>query len=132
MATVLTNPGRAINAGRMLGATPSQAEPKYVGLGTGAGTAAAADTALFTEVVTGSWAGYARASAAGTQVTTTVTNDTAQWQDTFTAPSSTQAITNAGNLDATTAGNLHIHGDFAVINLLINDTLQITIKDQKN
>jgi len=132
MATVLTNAGRAINAGRMLGATPTQVEPKFVGLGTGAGTAAAVDTALFTEVVVGSWAGYARPSAVGTLVTTTVTNDTAQWQDTFTAPSSTQAITNAGNFDAATAGNLHIHGDFPVDNLLINDTLQVTIKDQKN
>jgi hypothetical protein len=131
MATILTNAGRAINAGRMLGATPTQAEPKFIGIGSGAGTAAAADTTLFTEYTTGTWTGYARTSTAGTQVTTTITNDTAQWVGTFTAGAA-QTVTNAGNFDASTAGNLHIKGDFTGVVLANGDSIQITIKDQKN
>jgi hypothetical protein len=131
MATLLTNAGRAINAGRMLGATPAQAEPKFIGIGSGAGTSAVGDTTLFTEYTTGTWAGYARASAAGTQVTTSVASDTAQWQDTFTAGAA-QTVTNAGNFDAATVGNLHIKGDFTGVVLASGDSIQITIKDQKN
>lgn len=131
MATLLVNAGRAINAGRMLGATPTQAEPKFVGIGSGAGTTAVADTTLFTEYTTGTWTGYARGSAAGTQVTTSVTNDSAQWQDTFTAGAA-QTVTNAGNFDAASAGNMHIKGDFTGVALASGDSIQITIKDQKN
>ena len=50
--TCVTNSGKAIAAKRHIGATPAQAEPNYVGIGTGATgaarTAAAADTALST------------------------------------------------------------------------------------
>ena len=131
MATLLVNAGRAINAGRMLGATPTQLEPKNVAIGSGAGTTAVGDTTLFTEYTSGTWAGYARGTAAGTQTTTSVTNDTAQWQDTFTAGAA-QTVTNAGNFDATTVGNLHIKGDFTGVVLANGDSIQITIKDQKN
>jgi hypothetical protein len=131
MATVLTNAGRAINAGRMLGATPTQLEPKNIAIGSGAGTAAVADTTLFTEYTTGTWSGYARTATNGTQVTTTITNDTAQWVGTFTAGAA-QTVTNAGNFDAATVGNLHIKGDFTGVVLANGDSIQITIKDQKN
>ena len=54
VATVVTNKGKDITAARLIGATPSQAEPKYVGMGTGATaatrTAAAADTAAIVTV----------------------------------------------------------------------------------
>lgn len=131
MATLLTNAGRAINAGRMLGATPTQTEPKFIAIGSGAGTAGITDTTLFTEFTTGTWAGYARTSTAGTQVTTSVANDTAQWVGTFTAPAA-ESVLNAGNFDAVTVGNLHIKGDFASVGLANGDSIQITIKDQKN
>lgn len=131
MATILTNAGRAINAARMLGATPAQLEPKNVAIGSGTGTSAITDTTLFTEYTTAAWTGYARGAAAGTQTTTSVTNDTAQWQDTFTAGAA-QTVTNAGNFDATTVGNLHIKGDFTGVVLANGDSIQITIKDQKN
>jgi hypothetical protein len=131
MATVLTNAGRAINAGRMLGASPAQAEPKFIAIGSAAGTAAVADTTLFTEYTSGTWAGYARTSTAGTQTTTSVTNDTAQWVGTFTAGAA-QTVTNAGNFDALTVGNLHIKGDFTGVVLANGDSIQVTIKDQKN
>lgn len=129
MATVLTTVGKGIVSGRMLGATPSQAEPKFMAIGSGAGTAAIGDTALFTEYTTGTWSGYARTSNAGIQTTTSVANDTVQWQGTFTAPTS-EAVTNAGNFDAASLGNLMVHGDFAVINLNTNDTIQVTVKVQ--
>ena len=71
-ATVVTSVGKGIIAQRMFGATPSQAEPKYIGIGTGATgaarTAVAADTALTTGVET-------RATGTGSAVTTTTTND---------------------------------------------------------
>lgn len=111
------------------GAAPSQAEPKFVGIGSGGGTAAIGDTTLFTEYTTGTWSGYARTSQSGIQTTTSVTNDTVQWQGTFTAPSS-QTVTNAGNFDAVAGGNLCVHGDFTGVALNQNDTIQITVKVQ--
>src|SRR5215216_307152 len=97
MATVFTDAGKAITTNRIIG---SGTEPKYIGWGTGAGTAAAADTTLFTEVID-----TARATGTGTRVTTTVTNDTYQSVGTITA-TTTRAITNAGLFDAVSSGNL--------------------------
>jgi hypothetical protein len=52
--SVVTSAGKAIVAKRMFGATPTQLEPKYIAMGTGATgaarTAAVRDTALSTEV----------------------------------------------------------------------------------
>jgi hypothetical protein len=130
LATVLTTVGKGIVTGRMIGgASPSQAEPKFIGMGSGAGTAVVGDTTLSTEYTSGTWSGYARTSTAGVQVTTSVANDTVQWQGTFTAPSA-QTVTNAGNFDASTVGNLCVHGDFTGVVLNTNDTIQITIKIQ--
>lgn len=120
MATVLTNAGRAINANRLKG---SGTEPNYVAWGTGAGTAAVGDTTLSTE--------SAESRVAGTSsiVTTSVTNDTYQVVGTITATAG-RAITNAGTFDASTSGNLHIHGDFGTINLSTGDSVQFTFKCQ--
>ena len=120
MATVLTNAGRAINANRLKG---SGTEPNYVAWGTGAGTAAVGDTTLFTE--------SAETRVAGTSsiVTTSVTNDTYQVVGTITA-SAGRAITNAGTFDAVSSGNLHVKGDFSVINLSTGDSIQFTVKTQ--
>lgn len=128
-ATVFSTSGKAICSGRLIGATPSQAEPKFAALGSGAGTAAVGDTTLFTEFTTGTWTGYARTSNAGTQVTTTLTNDTYQNVAVFTAPAA-EAVTNAGLFDALTVGNLLIKGDFSTVNLALNDTLTLTFKLQ--
>jgi hypothetical protein len=118
VATVLTNAGKALIADRIIG---NGTEPKFAAIGTGAGTAAAADTTLFTEVETRS------GTNTGTRTTTTVTNDTYQVVNTV-AITATRAITNAGNFDASTAGNLMVHGDFATINLVNGDSLQLTVK----
>lgn len=95
-------------------------EPNFVGIGTGAGTAAIADTTLFTEVET-------RATGTSTRQTTTTTNDTYQVVGTVTATAA-RVVTNAGLLDAATAGNLFVKGDFASISLAINDSIQVTAK----
>jgi len=119
MATVFTDAGKAVTTSRLKG---SGTEPNYVGWGTGAGTAAAADTALFTE------ASEARVAGTSTQQTTTVTNDTYQVVGTLTCAGTGKTITNAGLLDASTAGNLFVHGDFTGIALLVGDGIQFTIK----
>lgn len=120
MATVLTNAGKDITTNRIKG---SGTEPNYVAWGTGAGTAAAADTTLFTE------SAEARVSGTSTRVTTSTTNDTYQVVGTITA-SATRAITNAGLFDASTSGNLFVKGDFSTINLASGDSIQFTIKVQ--
>lgn len=118
MATVLTNAGKAITTNRIKGAGT---EPVHVAWGTGAGTAAATDTTLFTE------SAEARTSGTSTQQTTTVTNDTYQVVGTITA-TGTRAITNAGLFDASSGGNLFMKGDFATINLAPDDSIQFTMK----
>lgn len=118
MATVWANAGKAIVTNRIKGAGT---EPLFVAWGTGAGTAAITDTTLFTE------SAEARTSGASTQQTTTTTSDTYQVIGTIVA-TATRAITNAGLFDASTVGNLFVKGDFSVINLLVNDSIQFTIK----
>lgn len=117
MATVFANAGKAIVTSRLKG---SGTEPNFVAIGTGAGTAAATDTTLFTEV-------ESRVAGTSTQQTTTVTNDTYQSVGTITATAS-RAVTNAGLFDASTAGNLFMKGDFATINLSTGDSIQVTAK----
>lgn len=117
MAVVFTNAGKAITSNRVKGAGT---EPAYVAIGTGAGTAAAADTTLFVEVET-------RVLGTSTQQTTTVTNDSYQVVGTITATAA-RAVTNAGLFDASTAGNLYMKGDFATINLATGDSIQLTCK----
>jgi hypothetical protein len=119
MATLLVNSGKAVVTNRIKG---SGTEPSYVAWGTGAGTTAAADTTLFTEVGT-------RVSGTSTQVTTTTTDDTYQVVGTQTA-GTTLAITNAGLFDALTSGNLFVKGDFSTINLTSGDSIQFTFKTQ--
>lgn len=123
MANVVTNVGKAIVAKRMLSATPAQAEPKYVGWGTGAGVAAVGDTTLFSE------AAEARIAGTATTVTTTLTNDTHQVVATLTS-ASTQTITNAGLFDAATVGNLYVKGDFPGIALTSTQSIQFTFQIQ--
>jgi hypothetical protein len=117
MATVFTDAGKAITTNRLKG---SGTEPKYLAMGTGAGTAAADGTALFTEV-------ESRVDGTSSRVTTTETNDTYQVVGTITATAA-RAVTNAGLFDAATDGNLFVHGDFATINLSENDSITFTIK----
>jgi hypothetical protein len=120
LAAVLTNAGRDILTNRILG---SGTEPKFIGWGTGAGTAAVADTTLFTE------SAEARATGTSSRVTSLVANDTYQVVGTLTA-SAPRTITNAGLLDASTSGNLFIHFDHSSTVLGTGESIQYTVKIQ--
>lgn len=126
MATVYTDAGKAITTNRMKG---SGSEPLNGGIGTGAGTAAAADTTLFSECNGAGGASGNRIAGTSTQQTTTVTNDTYQVVYTVSA-TTTLAITNAGLFDqlAFTGGNMLMKGDFATVNLVNGDSIQVTAK----
>lgn len=99
----------------------------YLQWGTGS-AAAASDNVVTTTSTT-----EARVLATPTQQTTTVTNDCLQLVATITAAGS-RAITEVGAFDAAgsgsppTGGNMDIYGDFSVINLATNDSIQFTIK----
>lgn len=118
MATVLVNAGKDIISARVKG---TGTEPQYIAWGTGAGTAAITDTTLFTE------ASEARVASTTTQETETTTNDTYQTVGTIVADG-TKTITNAGLFDASTVGNLFVKGDFTGIALLINESIQFTVR----
>ena len=119
MATLLVNTGKAIVTSRL---NSGGTVPQYVAWGTGAGTTAATDTTLFTEVGT-------RVSGTVSQQTTTTTSDTYQVVGTQTAGSSL-TITNAGIFDASTSGNLFVKGDFTGLALNSGDSIQFTFKVQ--
>lgn len=124
MADVLTNTGRAHIAG-LMSLTVSPPASYYIGWGTGAGTAAVADTTLFTEETADG-----RVAATESRVTTTVTNDTAQYVATLTATAG-RNITNAGVFDQNDpGGNLIQKSDHATVPLLSGDSIQYTFKLQ--
>jgi hypothetical protein len=118
MATVLANTGEQWAADRMSGA--SALTGSFVGWGTGAGTAAKGDTTLFTEAsearTNGSVSTSGSGAAAMYQVVATLTAN------------GTKTITNAGNFDASTVGNLIVKGDFTGIALQTNDQIQFTVQ----
>lgn len=125
VATAFTNSGKRTAADRMQ-TTPTRNPLKFIGIGTGATaaarTAAAADTALSTEVET-------RATGTESTVTTTATGDTYQTVGTITATAG-RAIDEAATFDASSAGNMGISATMNVINLVTNDQLQLTMKVQ--
>lgn len=98
----------------------------YMAIGTGTTAAAAGDTALGTEIST---SGGARALATLSRVTTTDTNDTAQFVLTYSFTGSF-AVTEAGLFDASAAGNLLCRQVFSAVNVANGDSLQITWKVQ--
>jgi len=127
MATVLTNAGRGITTARLRAVGT---EPLNIGWGTGAGTAAVADTTLFTEaLVTLAAGGTDHTLGTSSQVTTTVTNDTYQVTGTRTATGA-GTVTNAGLFDAASGGTLFMKGDFTGIGLASGDAIAFTIKVQ--
>lgn len=100
MASVVTRKGKDIWAARLIGATPTQAEPKVLSIGVTApnsfvGTSAATDIGLFDESAEN------RINGTTTQQTTTTTNDTFQSTGTFTLTGS-RAIVELGLFDSAT------------------------------
>lgn len=126
MATVNTNTGFAAVASRICGAG-SEAVFDYIAVGTGTTAAAAADTALETEL---SSDGLSRAQdGTTTRETTTETNDTAVVNVTFSV-TGPQAVTESGLLNASSSGVLMVHDVFSAINVVNTNTLTITFKVQ--
>ena len=95
----------------------------YIAIGTGTPTA----TALGAEITTGGGARRGGADVTGTQVTTTTTDDTAQWVTTFTFTADF-AVTEEGIFNAATAGTMLASQSFAALNVASGDTLQISHK----
>jgi hypothetical protein len=116
MATVLLNAGEEYVVDKLTETV--QTQPQYIGWGTGAGTAAKADTDLFTP--------SAEARVAGT-VSKQGTGSAAKWQNVATITSaSVQTITNAAAFTASSAGTCVIKGDHTGVALQIGDQITYT------
>ena len=127
MATFVVDVGLAIVSDALVGGALA-AEPKNIGWGTGAGTAAATDTTLFTEALVTLAAGTTdHTVGSSSQVTTTTTNDTYQVTGTR-AATGTGTVTNAGLWDAASGGVLFLKGDFTGIGLVSGDSIAFTFK----
>lgn len=121
-ATVVTTVGKAWVVDKL--DTTVATKPEYIGWGTGAGTAAVADTTLFTEDSGGSPA-YARVQGTLTQPAA----DTLRCVGTLTS-NGTKTITNAGTFTAVTVGTLVVHGDFTGVVMALNDAITFTVDIQ--
>ena len=120
MATFVVDNGLGITTNRIrAGGT----EPTWIDWGTGTGTTAATDTALFTA------APESRVNGTSSQQTTSTTSDTYRVVGTMTA-SAVRAITNAGLFDASPAGTLFMKGDFTTVNLSTSESIQFTFNAQ--
>ncbi len=127
MGAVLTAKGREITVNRLRGVGT---EPVHVGWGTGAGTAAAGDTDLFTPAT------EARVTGTSSVQTTSTTGDTYQVVGTITCSGASKTITNVGLFDAAgsgsppAGGNLYMHADHGSQALAVGDAIQYTLKTQ--
>ena len=113
-ATVLTTVGKQWIVDKI--DETVQTTGDWVGWGTGNGTAAVGDTALFGA------ASEARIQATRSQPAA----DKVRWVAQITANAS-KSITNAGNFTASSGGTLIIHGDFTAISLNSGDKIEFTI-----
>lgn len=114
---LVVNTGLAYIASRMKDATANVMSHMAVGAGTTA--AAAADTALGTEL-------GRVALTSTTIVTTNAANDSVQYVATFNPGTGTGAVTEAGIMNAASAGTMLSRTVFPVINKGALDTLTIT------
>jgi len=112
----VTNTGVAEVANLIIG---SGTAFSYLGIGTGTTASGATDTALETETQ--------REAATTSRVTTDVTNDTSQFVYTFSF-SGSEAVTEAGVLNAASVGTLLARQVFSAINVVSGDSLQVTYK----
>ena len=122
IANLITDAGKAGSASRINGAG-SEAAFTYCAIGIGTAAATALDTTLASEITTN---GGQRKSATPTRTTTTVPNDTARNVATFDFTGSF-AVTEAGILNAASAGVLLNRQVFTAVNVVSGDSLQITV-----
>lgn len=118
-ATVITNGGKAVIITLII--QSSSAEPSYIHWGTGAGTAAAADTTLFTAS-----SDESRTAGSSSVQTTTVANDTYRVTGTITCASSGKTVTNSGTFNDPSAGTLVLKGDYTGVALNVGDGISHT------
>lgn len=121
---LIVNTGLAQSAGLLNGVVTDYFD--YLAIGLGTASPVATDTALGSEITNG---GGGRAASTNTLVTTTVSNDTAQFvhQWDFTG---SYAVTESGIFDSSTSGNMLARQTFSAINVNNGDSLQITWKVQ--
>jgi len=118
---LVTTTGKQAVAQQLGGTTTSPMTA--IAIGTGTTAAAAADTALETEITTN---GGERGAASVSNQTTTTTGDTERWIKTFTFTGSF-AVTEEGILDNNTSGGVLLaHQVFSAVNVVSGDSLQIT------
>ena len=115
MATVYSSTGEEYVVDVLDGTITSASTGYWVGWGTGAGTAAKADTSLFTEST------EARVICTESQPTA----DKNRWIGSITA-GAVKTITNAG-LFTSSGGSMIVKGDFAGIALSSGDSIEFTI-----
>lgn len=126
----IANAGRAVVSARLYGT--SLGAYGSIGMGTGSTAFSTADTALGTGVK-GDGTGdsgvhaVATASVTATSVTTTVTNDTAQFVGTVSI-TATIAVTESGLFNADTNGTLLARQVFTAVNVVSGDSIQFTWK----
>ena len=108
----------------LIGNVSSPTAFSYLAVGTGTTAAAAADTALETEITD---SGLARAAATVTRTTTTTTNDTLQFYKSFSV-TGTKAITEAGFFNAASGGTLGGRTVYTADNVISGDTYNLTYK----
>lgn len=116
----VVNAGVAILTNRIIQAGTA---PKNIGWGTGTTTPAVTDTALQTEAAPTTAGG--RTVGTESRTTTTATNDTYTVTGTVTA-GGTLAITEYGQFDNVTAGNMLIHAVFSAVNVVLGDSIAFT------
>jgi lactam utilization protein B len=123
VATVITNAGEEWVVDKLKETV--QTEANYIGWGEGAGTAAKADTDLFTPVNTDQANTVLRQLGTSSK---TGSGATAKYQvvATLTSPNA-NAKTNAGAWTAVSAGTLVVHGDHTSTAMAIGDQIQYTI-----
>lgn len=122
ISNLITTTGKAGVASRING-SGGEAAFTYLAIGIGATAANVADTTLGSEITTG---GGARAAATASRVTTDTTNDTARLVYTWTF-SASFAVTEAGALNASSAGTLLNRQVFTAVNVISGDSLQVTV-----
>jgi len=126
----IADAGRAVVSARLYGT--GSAAYGAIGMGTSTTAFSAAQTALVTEVkADGTGASGVHAIPSGSvtasSVTTTVTNDTAQFVGTV-ACTATIAVTEAGLFNADTNGTMLMRQTFTAVNVVNGDSIQFTIK----
>ena len=129
MAAVVVNGGKQRISERMRGLGT---EPAYLQWGTGAGTAAVADTGLFSTATTTE----VRTLGTTSQVTVTQTSDGWRVVGTITALGA-RTILEVGLFDGAGSGgppptgaNFFVHADHGSTTLAVNDAIQYTITVQ--